>query len=118
MCRCLSPTSEIRAEIQLTSGHAFWAKHRQGSATIDLKSIFDDYWSSSKQEFVISSQWLCSPTRPLILNKEAQALFKLESIIALWNYNSPQALLFVSLPLPIQVANDVRIGEISPLVAP
>ena len=111
MCRCLSPTSKIRAEIQLTSGHAFWAKHRQGSATINLKSIFDDYWSSSKQEFVISSQWLCSPTRPFLLNKEAQASFKLEvGIIALWNYNSPQALLFVSLQLPIQAANDMMSG--------
>ena len=38
---------------------------------------------------------------PFILNKEAQALLKLEGTIALWNYNSPQALLLVSLQLPI-----------------
>ena len=56
MCRGVSPTSEMRMEIQMRSGHLFWAEDRQISEAIDLQPIFDDYLSSDKREFALSSQ--------------------------------------------------------------
>ena len=56
MCRYVSPASEIRVEIQMKSGHSFWAKDRQTTEAIDLKDILDGYWSSGKPEFTVSSQ--------------------------------------------------------------
>jgi hypothetical protein len=51
MCRGVSPTSDMRTEIQMRSGHLFWAKNRQGSEVIDLQELFNDYWSSNEREF-------------------------------------------------------------------
>jgi hypothetical protein len=56
MCRDVSPTSQMRAEIQAKSGHSFWAKNRQGGDVIDLHELFNDYWNSNKNEFTISGQ--------------------------------------------------------------
>ena len=56
MCRGVSPASEIRAEIQMKSGHFFWAKYRQRDEVIDIEGIFDQYWSSDKHEFIVSSE--------------------------------------------------------------
>ena len=55
MCRGLSPTSEVRAEIHL-SGKFLWGKDRQASEVIDLQSLFDDYWSSDEREFTVPSR--------------------------------------------------------------
>jgi hypothetical protein len=40
MCRAISPTSDIRAEIQMRSGHLWWAGNGQGSEVIDLQRTF------------------------------------------------------------------------------
>ena len=55
MYRYVSPASDMRVEIQMKSGHSFWAKHRQTSEAIDLKDILDGYWNSSEREFTVSS---------------------------------------------------------------
>jgi hypothetical protein len=56
ICRDVSPTSEIRAEIQMRSGHLLWAKYRQSSEVIDIQALFNDYWGSKKHEFTVPSQ--------------------------------------------------------------
>jgi hypothetical protein len=54
--RDVSPTSKMRTEIQMRSGHLFWANYRQTSEVIDVKGLFNDYWSSDKHEFTVASQ--------------------------------------------------------------
>ena len=56
MCRGVSPTSEMRAEIQMKIGHLFWAKHRLASEVIDLQALYNEYWSTSKHVFTVPSQ--------------------------------------------------------------
>jgi len=46
----------MRAEIQMTRGHLFWAKNRQMSEAIDLQALFNIYWSSNKHEFTVPRQ--------------------------------------------------------------
>ena len=46
----------MRAEIQMKTGHLFWAKDRLASGVIDLQEIFNDYWSTSKHVFTVPSQ--------------------------------------------------------------
>jgi len=96
MCRDISPTSEIRAEIQMKSGHLFWTKYREKSDVIDLQAVFSDYWTSIKREFTVESQPE-SPTSPLISDGEMQKALTLENTVAPWNYSSLQTLPFVSL---------------------
>ena len=115
--RGVSPTSQIRAELQMKSGHSFWAKHREASDTFDLHGLFDDYWSSDDHQFTVLGQSL-SPMSLRMSDREAQTLLSLESIVALYNYNSPQMLRFVPLPLPSPSAKNVRIGGSSTRVAP
>ena len=45
----------MRTEIEMRGGH-FWAKHRQASEMIDLQALFDDYWNSNENEFMVPSQ--------------------------------------------------------------
>ena len=61
MYRDVSPTSQIRAEVRMKSGHSFWAKHREASEVIELDGLFRNYWSSNDHEFTVLSQSL-SPT--------------------------------------------------------
>ena len=63
MYRGVSPTSQIRAEVRMKSGHSIWAKYREASEVIDLQGLFSDYWSSIKHEFAVLSQSL-PPTGP------------------------------------------------------
>ena len=63
MYRGVSPTSQIRAEVRLKSGHSFWAKYREGNDVIDLHGPFSDYWSSTNYEFTALSQ-SSSPISP------------------------------------------------------
>ena len=59
--RDVSPSSPIRAEVRMKSGHSVWAKYREASEVIDLHGVFNDYWSSGDHEFTILSQ--SQPTR-------------------------------------------------------
>ena len=56
MYRDISPTSEIRAEVQMKRGHSIWAKYREASEVIELDELFSDYWSSNNHEFTVMSQ--------------------------------------------------------------
>ena len=56
MCRDVTPASKMHAEVQLKSGHLFWAKYRQTNEPIDLQAIFNEYWTSNKREFIVPSQ--------------------------------------------------------------
>ena len=49
--RDICPTSRIRAEVLIMSGHSFWAKYREASEAIELDGLFNQYWSSSDNEF-------------------------------------------------------------------
>lgn len=50
---CVAPTSEMRTETLMRSGNLFWAKVRQTSdVLIELQPLFEDYWSSNKDEFI------------------------------------------------------------------
>jgi len=56
MCRGISPTSEMRAEIQMRTGRSLWTKIRRPSEPIDLQALFDDYRSTTKHVFTVPSQ--------------------------------------------------------------
>ena len=66
--RDVSPTSQIRAEVRMKSGHSVFAKYREASEVIDLRKLFNDYWTSNNHEFTVLSQSL-SPTNPRISNR-------------------------------------------------
>jgi len=80
MCRDLSPTSQIGAEVRMKRGHSFWATYREASEAVDLDGLFKDYWSSNNHKFTVLSLSL-SPTSPCISDREPQRLFPLESIV-------------------------------------
>ena len=56
VCRGISPTSEMRAEIQMRSGHSFWTKIRRPSEPINLQGLFNAYRSTIKHVFTVPSQ--------------------------------------------------------------
>ena len=57
-CRDISPTSEIRVEIQRINRDLFWAKSQQMNEVIDLQGLVNDYWNSDKHEFTVPSKLL------------------------------------------------------------
>ena len=61
MYRDVSPTSQIRTEVRMKSGHSVWTKYREAGEIIELDGLFRDYWSSNEREFTVLSQSL-SPT--------------------------------------------------------
>ena len=84
MCvyRDISPTSQIRVDVRMKSGHSVWAKYREAGEVIGLDGLFSDYWSSNNREFTVLSQSL-SPPSPHRSNREGQRQLSLESIVAL-----------------------------------
>ena len=83
MCRDVSPTSQIRVEVQVKHGHLFWAKSRQASEVIGLQELFNDYWSSDNHEFTILGQSFSSTSPGISSDSEGQRLLPLESIVSL-----------------------------------
>jgi hypothetical protein len=73
VCRDLSPTSQIRAEIRMKRGPLSLPRYREASEVIDLQALFTHYWSSDNHTFTILSQSL-SLTRPRIADREGQRL--------------------------------------------
>ena len=98
--RDIAPTSHVGVGIQIKKGHLPWAKKNQNIKEIDIKKLFNEYWTSQEHELTVPGR-PSSPTSPLISDRKAQRRLSLESIIALLNYVSLQALRFVSLQLPI-----------------
>ena len=74
MYREVSPTSQIRAEVGMKSGHSVWAKYREGSKVIDLDGLFNDYWSSNSDEFTVLSQSLSPPPDCVDLIRMTEAI--------------------------------------------
>ena len=56
VCRDISPTSEMRVEVQRIIRNLLWEKNRQANTVIDLQGIYNEYWNSTKHEFTVSSQ--------------------------------------------------------------
>jgi len=94
--RDISPTSHVRVEIQIKSGHLPWAKKHQNIKDIDIQGPFNEYWTSKEQKIMVPG-WSLSPTSPLLSDREAQMWLSLESIVALLNYISLRALRYASL---------------------
>jgi len=46
----------MRVEVQRITGHMFWKKNRPANEDIDLQGLSDDYWDSTKHEFIVLSQ--------------------------------------------------------------
>ena len=86
----------------MRSGHSFWAKTRQTSATIELGTIFIEYWNSTKHEFVVPGQSY-PQSSPHISDIKGQRSSSSGNIVALSNCDSLHTPLSVSLYLPIQV---------------
>ena len=72
MFREVSPTSDIRAEVQMKNGRSVWATYREASEVIDLDGLFSDYWSSNNREFTVPSQSLYyyQPVRRDLIEKD------------------------------------------------
>ena len=72
MCvyRDVSPTSQIRAEVRMKSGHSVLAKYREAGEVIDLDGLFSDYWSSNNREFTVLSQSLSPIVRTDLSEKD------------------------------------------------
>src|SRR5258706_1045993 len=82
MYRDICPTSQIRAEVRMKSGHSLWAKHREASEVIELHGLFKNYWSSTDHEFTVLSHPL-SPIGPRRSDCEEQRPLSLENIVGL-----------------------------------
>jgi len=63
MCvyRDISPTSQVRVEIQMKSSHLPFAKKDRNVKEIGLRKLFDDYWASEEHELMVPGR-SCSPT--------------------------------------------------------
>jgi len=46
----------------MKSGHSPWAKKEQASKDIDLRTLFDDYWTSEMRELTVPGQSCPHPT--------------------------------------------------------
>ena len=82
--------------------HSFWVKTRQTSATIELETLFNEYWNSTEDEFVVPGQ-LYPQSSPHIPDRKGQRSSSLGDIVALLNCDSMYSPLSVSLYLPVQV---------------
>ena len=54
--RDVSSISSMRVEIQMKSGHSFWAKNRQNSDIVDIQRLLSNYLDSTEHEFTVPSQ--------------------------------------------------------------
>ena len=50
----------MRVEINMRTGHSFWAKNRQNSDVINIQELLKDYWGSKERVLTVLSQ-----SRPL-----------------------------------------------------
>ena len=80
--RDICPTSQIRTQVRMKSGHSFWARHREASEVIELHGLFKNYWSSNDHEFTVLSQSL-SPIGSRRSDCDTQRPLSLENIVGL-----------------------------------
>ena len=69
--RDISPTSNLRVEIRIKSGHLHWAKKNQNIKEIDIQKPFNEYWTSGEHELTVLGR-SSSQTRSLISDRGAQ----------------------------------------------
>ena len=100
VCRDVSSISKIRAEIQMRTGHSFWAKIREKSDVVDIQGLLKEYWDSTEHELTVPSQSQ-PPKCPPVSDREAQRPLRLESTMDIWSCNSLPTSPSVSLQLPI-----------------
>ena len=62
----------MRVEIQVQSSHVPWRKKEPGSKEIDCQALFNDYWNTTANEFLVRGQFE-SPTSPFIADREGVA---------------------------------------------
>ena len=67
--RDISPTSQVRVEIVMKSGHLPWAKKDQNVKEIGLQTLFNEYWTSKKHELTLLGP-SSSPTIPLVPDRK------------------------------------------------
>ena len=82
VCRDVSPTSQIRAEVQRKRGHWFSAKSQEGSDVIDLQELLNNYWGSNNSDFTVLGQSLPPTSLRISSDREGQRLLPLESIVS------------------------------------
>ena len=74
--RGVSPTSEMRAAIQMRRHHSFWAKNRLPGEAIDLQVAFNDYWSTGERIFTVPSQSCPPVVRSYLMAKRRGHYFR------------------------------------------
>ena len=99
--RDISPSSYVRVEIQIKSGHLPWTKKDQNVKEIDIRKPFNEYWTSKEHQLTVPGWSSSQSVRSLVSDREVQRWWSLESTVTLLNYISLQVLRFVSLQSPI-----------------
>ena len=74
--RGVSPTSEMRAAIQMRRHHSFWAKNRSASEAIDLQEVLNDYWGTSERIFTVPSRSYSPAVRSYLMAKRRGHYFR------------------------------------------
>ena len=82
VCRDVSPTTRIRAELRTKIGHAVWTKYHVASKDIHLQGLFNDYWNPENDNLTVLG-WSSSPPAPVSSDRERQSLLSLENMVAL-----------------------------------
>jgi len=54
--RNVDPTSKMRVEIRIKSGHLLLANKEQTSKDIDLQNVFNNYWTSKASEITVQGE--------------------------------------------------------------
>jgi hypothetical protein len=81
VCRDVSPTSQVRIDVQMKRGHSFWATYREASEVIGLQPLFNDYWSSTEHGFTVLGKSLSQTSPRIASDREGQRLLSLGSIV-------------------------------------
>ena len=114
--RDISPTSQVRVEIVMKSGHLPWATKDQNVKEIGLQTLFNEYWTSKKHEITLLGR-SSSPTISLVPDRRRRGYrcgkisLQFQSVLLCEPY-----CLFLS-SLPSNLADYTRIGGTYSLAA-
>jgi len=62
----------MHVEIQVKKAHLSLGRKEQGTIEIDCQALFNDYWNTTADEFLVQGQ-LESPTIPFIADRKSAA---------------------------------------------
>ena len=107
----------MRVVIQMKVGHLLLAKKEQASEEINLRELYDYYWSSNGHKFALQSESLSELVHSYLMEKRRgrccwNASFLSRTTILCRSYRSS----FCN--RPFQPANNVHIGGTSTLITP